>query len=79
VKWIGCMQVEEPVYFVDFLRDPVEDPDTGEAIDAHPSYYEAVPKGLSEVRVRVEGLQAKFNEESRVYKLELVCLGAADP
>ena len=41
-------------------------------IDAHPSYYEAVPKGLPDVRTRVEALQAKFNEESRVYKLELV-------
>lgn len=66
------LQVEEPVYFVDFLREPVEDPETGEVIDAHPSYYEAVPKGLPDVRTRVEALQAKFNEESRVYKLELV-------
>lgn len=66
------VQVEEPVYFVDFLREPEEDPETGEVIDAHPSFYEAIPKGLPEVRTRVEALQAKFNEESRVYKLELV-------
>ncbi|GFR42148.1 hypothetical protein Agub_g3000 [Astrephomene gubernaculifera] len=65
-------QVEEPLYFVDFLREPVVDDETGEIIDGHPSFYEAVKGGLPEVRLRVEGLQRKFNEESKVIKLELV-------
>eukprot|EP00198_Chlamydomonas_reinhardtii_P012689 XP_001702026.1 flagellar outer dynein arm heavy chain gamma [Chlamydomonas reinhardtii] len=65
-------QVEEPIYFVDFLREPAVDDETGEIVDAHPSFYESVPGGLPEVRARVEGLQRKFNEESKVMKLELV-------
>jgi dynein heavy chain len=31
-----------------------------------------VPGGLAEVRSRVEGLQKRYNEESKVNKLELV-------
>jgi hypothetical protein len=58
--------VDEPVYFVDFLREPVVDEETGETVDAHPSNYEAVPGGLAEIRTRVEALQRKFNEESKV-------------
>jgi len=65
-------QVDEPVYFVDFLREPTSDPETGELIDAHPSFYEAVPGGLPDIRARVEALQRRFNEESKVAKLELV-------
>ncbi|PNH08753.1 Dynein gamma chain, flagellar outer arm [Tetrabaena socialis] len=65
-------QVEEPIYFVDFLREPAVDDETGEVLDNHPSFYEAVPGGLPEVRARVESLQRKFNEESKFIKLELV-------
>jgi len=67
-----CKMVEEPLHFVDFLREPIFDEETGEVIDAHPSFYESVPGGLPEVRSRVEALQKKFNEESRVLKLDLV-------
>lgn len=57
---------------MDFLREPTVDEDTGEVTDAHPSFYESVPGGLPDIRARVEALQRKFNEESKVYKLELV-------
>jgi dynein heavy chain len=40
--------------------------DTSHQSQAHPSFYEAVPGGLQEVRQRVEALQRKFNEESKV-------------
>ncbi len=43
-------QVETPVYFVDFLREPVSDPETGEVIDAHPSFYESISGGLPDIR-----------------------------
>jgi dynein heavy chain len=33
---------------------------------AHPSFYESVAGGLPEVRSRIEALQRKFNEESKV-------------
>ena len=66
------MQVDEPIYFVDFLREPTYDNDTGEVIDAHPSFYESIQGGLPDIRKRVEGLQRKFNEESKAVKLELV-------
>lgn len=62
------VQVEEPLYFVDFLREPVVDDDTGEVVDAHPSFYESVPGGLPDIRARVEALQQKFNEESKVWQ-----------
>jgi hypothetical protein len=58
--------VGEPLYFVDFLREPVVDEETGETLEAHPSNYEAVPGGLAEIRTRVEALQRKFNKESKV-------------
>ena len=60
------------MYFVDFLREPTYDNDTGEVIDAHPSFYESIQGGLPDIRKRVEGLQRKFNEESKAVKLELV-------
>ena len=60
------VQVEEPLYFVDFLREPVVDEETGETVDAHPSFYESVPGGLTEIRAKVEALQRRFNEESKV-------------
>lgn len=58
--------MDEPVYFVDFLREPVVDGETGEVLEAHPSNYEAVPGGLAEIHTRVEALQRKFNEDSKV-------------
>ena len=59
-------------YFVSFLREPTMDEETGEVIDAHPSFYESVVGGLPKLKETVEALQAKFNEESRSRKLELV-------
>lgn len=61
-----CEKVEEPLFFVDFLREPEVDEETGETINAHPSFYESVHGGLPDIRKRVEGLQRKFNEESKV-------------
>ena len=34
-------QVTDRVYFVDFLRPPKVDEETGETVDANPSYYES--------------------------------------
>mmetsp|Transcript_5388 Transcript_5388/g.12712 ORF Transcript_5388/g.12712 Transcript_5388/m.12712 type:complete len:4322 (-) Transcript_5388:507-13472(-) len=65
-------QVEEPLFFVDFLREPEVDEETGETTEAHPSFYESVPGGMTQVRSHVEALQRKFNEESKLIKLELV-------
>ncbi len=45
-------QLEEPLYFVDFLRLPVTDPETGEVLDAHPSFYESVAGDLPDIRRR---------------------------
>eukprot|EP00967_Tisochrysis_lutea_P017294 scaffold19588_cov18-Tisochrysis_lutea.AAC.4 len=62
-------QVEEPLFFVDFLREPEVDEETGETTEAHPSFYESVPGGMTQVRSHVEALQRKFNEESKVCML----------
>lgn len=42
--------VKQPQYFVDFLREPIVDAETGEVIDAQPSFYEAIPGTLSDIR-----------------------------
>ena len=57
---------------MDFLREPTFDNETGEVIEAHPSFYESIQGGLPDIRKRVEALQRKFNEESKAVKLELV-------
>lgn len=78
------MQVEEPVYFVDFLREPEVDEETGEVVDAHPSFYEGVTKGLPEVKTRVEALQvclmlqqtkvADFSSLQQRCSLDCICV-----
>ena len=72
LQTVSVAQVEEPLYFVDFLREPTFDNETGEVIDAHPSFYDSIQGGLPDIRKRVEALQRKFNEESKAVKLELV-------
>jgi len=64
-------QTTDRLYFVDFLREPEFDPDTGETIDANPSFYESTVslesiKGVADERMRM------FNETSKSLKLELV-------
>ena len=64
-------ETAETAYFVDFLRPPVVDEETGETLESNPSFYEAAP-GLDALREMVNGKQAEFNEGSKVTKLELV-------
>jgi len=53
---LALLAPPEPLCFVDFLREPVLDDETGEVVEAHPSHYEAVPGGLAGLRCRVEEL-----------------------
>jgi dynein heavy chain len=53
---VALLAPAEPLCFVDFLREPVLDDETGEVVEAHPSHYEAVPGGLAGLRRRVEEL-----------------------
>jgi dynein heavy chain len=46
--------VGQPKYFVDFLRDPVVDPETGELVNAHPSFYEGIQGDLSDIRYSIQ-------------------------
>jgi len=66
------IQAREPVHFVDWLRPPIEDEETGEIVEANPSFYEAVVGGIDEIRERVYEKQKAHNEASRSLKLELV-------
>ena len=43
-------QVAELLHFVDFLREPQVDPDTGEPLDVQKKTYEALAGGLPEMR-----------------------------
>ena len=42
--------MRQPQIFVDFLREPLADAETGEVVDAHPSAYEAIPGTLADIR-----------------------------
>ena len=53
-----------PVSFVDFLREPARDPETGEIASTRPSAYEAAPS-LDALRARCEELQARHCSSSR--------------
>ena len=64
-------QVKERVYFVDFLRPPIYDEDTGETIDANPSFYESTIS-LDAVKIVADEKMRLFNETSKTYKLDLV-------
>jgi len=48
-------QAEEPLFFADFLRDPVLDPDTGEPLEVQPKYYESFSGGLPAIRCLSDG------------------------
>ena len=43
-------QMDAPLYFVDFLREPTTNAETGEVVDAHPSFYESIAGGLADIR-----------------------------
>ena len=64
-------QVEERLYFVDFLREAEPDEETGEMPDTSPSFYEAT-ESLSSLTAEAMKRQAAFNETSKSMKLELV-------
>ncbi|KAL3919835.1 MAG: hypothetical protein SGPRY_005486 [Prymnesium sp.] len=59
-------------YFVDFLRPPGEDPETGESLPA-PKVYEPVEAvKFDEVRKVSQGYMGKFNETYKLLRMELV-------
>ena len=62
--------LKEPMYFVDFLRDGDEDPDTGEELPP-PHIYEPVA-GLAECRERVQMFVGRFNEAFKLNAVDIV-------
>ena len=62
--------LKEPMYFVDFLRDGAEDPDTGEEL-APPHVYEPVA-GMVECRERVKMFVGRFNEAFKLHAVDIV-------
>ena len=53
-------QLDVPLQFVDFLREPEVDANTGEVTNEHPSYYESVQGGLPDIKcVSCFGLRIK--------------------
>ena len=64
-------EVEERVYFVDFLRPPVIDDQTGDVLEANPSFYES-SVDLQMVKDLADRKMAAFNESSKTVKLDLV-------
>ncbi len=68
-------QVDRRVQFVDFLREPTLDPETGEVIAPAERCYEAID--LEALRLVVDAKQKAHNEQSRGQKFELVLFDAA--
>jgi dynein heavy chain len=68
-------QVDKRVQFVDFLREPTLDPETGEIVAAAERCYEAID--LEALRQVVDAKQRAHNEQSRGQKFELVLFDAA--
>ena len=64
------IQVERRVMFVDFLREPTLDPDTGEQVAPAERCYEAID--MDALRAVVDAKQRQHNEGSRSTKFELV-------
>ena len=59
------------MYFVDFLRDPTFDEETGETLDANPSFYESTVS-LASIKTVADAKMKVFNETSKSLKLDLV-------
>ena len=61
----------QPLYFVDFLRESPEDPETGEVMGDRPKIYEAV-SDLDTLRSHTYEMMKEMNSTIKVGKLELV-------
>jgi dynein heavy chain, axonemal len=69
-KEIG-RETETRVFFVDFLREPTFDEETGETIDSNPSFYESTVS-LPSIKQVADAKMKIFNETSKALKLDLV-------
>jgi len=69
---IEKLQSQKDIYFVDFLRDADEDPETGELLPA-PKVYEAMPyEQLNDARKKAVENMKRFNEAFKLLKMDLV-------
>jgi len=62
---------KEPMFFVDFLRDEIIDPETDEVIEEAPKIYEPVPS-VADLKLRVENFLQAHNDLSSVKPMHLV-------
>eukprot|EP00667_Euglena_gracilis_P000005 EG_transcript_5 len=69
-------QCQANTYWVNFLREPVLDPDTGEEIEAAPIIYEPVDS-VEALRNRLLAGQKQYNDFNKVRKLDLVLFDMA--
>ena len=67
--------VETLTYWVDFLREPVPDPDKGEEIES-PIIYEPA-EALEALRHRLLNAQIRCNDSNKIQKMDLVLLDMA--
>ena len=69
---IEKLKGQEKIYFVDFMRDADEDPETGELLPA-PKVYEPLPtEELDNARTKGKFYMEKFNEAYKLLRMELV-------
>ena len=56
---------QQPTYWVNFLREPIFDPDTGEELEAAPVVYEPA-ETIDQLRLRLLGAQKQFKDSNKV-------------
>ena len=63
----------EPIFMVDFLRDPEEDEETGELAGPRPKIYETV-LNLPALRERVQMFMEDYNTKMKVVLIVNCCI-----
>jgi len=69
-------QCAKNTYWVNFLREPILDPDTGEEVEPAPIIYEPI-ESIDSLRTRLLTSQKQFNDANKVRKLDLVLFDMA--
>ena len=69
---IEKLQAQEMIYFVDFLRDADEDPETGELLAAPKVYEMMTSEELPKAKDKAIDGMKRFNEAFKLLKMDLV-------
>jgi len=63
---------EDQIYFIDFMRDADEDPETGELLPAPKIYETVTTQAFDTCREKAKAYMGRFNEAFKLLKMDLV-------